>query len=147
MPLLSQEAKEICHYRYDSHQLLQMHHRKHPFWLYHSLVWLRLEDCKKLQSFVNEAQSITQTNLPPIDTVYTSCCSAKAASLIKETTHHRYKLFHLVLSEKKRLNLLMACTNRLIETIQCRRRPFDSSSLHRQQSQPGPIPEVPHVPC
>ena len=37
-PLLSQKIKEIWHVRYDSHQRLQMHHRKHSFWLFHSLV-------------------------------------------------------------------------------------------------------------
>jgi len=29
----------IWHVRYDSHQ---MHHRKHPFWMYLSLLWLLL---------------------------------------------------------------------------------------------------------
>jgi len=36
---------------------------------------------------MNEAQSITQTSLPSIDSVYTSYCLGKAASIIKDPTH------------------------------------------------------------
>ena len=102
MPLLSQKTKEIWHVSYDSHQLLQMHHRKHSFWLYHSLVWLLL--CprpQELKKVVNVAQSITQTSLPSIDSVHTSRCLGKAASMIKDPTHLGHSLFHLLLSGKK----------------------------------------------
>ena len=102
MPLLSHEAKEIRHARYDSHQLLQMHHRKHSFWLYHSLVWLLLSPIrKKLQKVVNVAQSNMQTSLPFTDSVYTSRCLGKAASIIKDPTHPGHSLFHLLPSGKR----------------------------------------------
>ena len=58
------------------------------------------QDCKKLQRVMNEAQSITQTSLPSIDTVYTSHCLGNAASIIKDPTHPRHTLFHLLLLEK-----------------------------------------------
>ena len=63
---LSQETKEIWHVSYDSHQLLQMHHRKHSFWLYHSLVWLLL--CPRTQGTTKspECSPIHHANQPPI---------------------------------------------------------------------------------
>ena len=45
------------------------------------------QDCKELQKVVNVAQSITQTSLPSIDSVYTSCCLGKAAGIIRDPTH------------------------------------------------------------
>ena len=33
----------------------------------------------------------------------------------------------------------------IIETLQCRKRPFGPSSLHRPQSHPGPTPITPHI--
>ena len=113
MPLLSQKTKEIWHVSYDSHQLLQMHHRKHSFWLYHSLVWLLLRPRpQKLQKVINVVQSITQTSLPSIDSVYTSHCLSKAASIIKDPTHPGHSLFHL-LPLGKRYKSLRSRTNRL----------------------------------
>ena len=55
------------------------------------------QDCKKLQKVVNVAQSITQTSLPSIDSVYTSHCLGKAASIIKDPGH---SLFHVFSSGK-----------------------------------------------
>ena len=52
------------------------------------------KDHKKLQRVVNEAQSITQTSLPSIDSVYASRCLGKAASVIKDPTHPGHTLFH-----------------------------------------------------
>ena len=42
------------------------------------------QDRKELQKVVNVAQSITQSSLPSIDSVYASCCLGKAASIIKD---------------------------------------------------------------
>ena len=77
-----------------------------------------VQEHKKLQSFVNVAQSITQTNLPPIDAVYTSRCLAKAASLIKDPMHPGEKLFRLVPSETKmeKSEDMYQLTHRIIET-------------------------------
>jgi len=47
-PTPLRRLRKFGHVRYDSHQPLQMHHRKHPFQMYHSLVWLLL--CPRLQS-------------------------------------------------------------------------------------------------
>ena len=118
MPLLSQEVKEIWHIRYNFHQLLQMHQRKHSFWLYHSLVWLlSAQDRKELQKVVNVAQSITQTSLPSIDSVYTSGCLDKAASIIKDPTHPGHSLFHL-LPSGKRYKSLRSRNNRTLVRCQ-----------------------------
>ena len=59
-------SKEIWHVSYNSHQLLQMHHRKHSFWLYHSLVWLLL--CPRPQGTTKsrECSPIHHANQPPI---------------------------------------------------------------------------------
>ena len=51
-----------------------------------------VQDCKKLQRVVNEAQSIMQTSLPSTDSVNTSRCLRKAASMIKDPTHPTF--FH-----------------------------------------------------
>ena len=59
------------------------------------------QDCKKLQKVMNVAHSITQTSLPSIDSVYTSRCLGKAASIIKEPTQPGHSLFRLLLSGKR----------------------------------------------
>ena len=41
------------------------------------------QDRKKLQRVVNEAQSVMQTSLPSIDSVYTPRCLGKAASILR----------------------------------------------------------------
>ena len=51
------------------------------------------QDHKELQKVVNVAQSITQTSLPSIDSVYTSRCLGKAASIIKDPTHPGHSRF------------------------------------------------------
>ena len=70
------------------------------------------QDHKELQKVVNEAQSITQTSLPSIDSVYTSCCLGKAASIIKDPRHPGHCLYHL-LPSGKRYKSLRSRTNRL----------------------------------
>ena len=70
------------------------------------------QDRKKLQRVVNEAQSIMQTSLPSIDSVYTSRCLDKAANIIKDPTHHGHSLFHL-LPSGKRYKSLRSRPNRL----------------------------------
>ena len=70
------------------------------------------QDRKKLQKVVNVAQSITQTSLPSIDSVYTSRCLGKAASIIKDPTHPGHSLFHL-LPSGKRYKSLRSRTNQL----------------------------------
>ena len=59
------------------------------------------QDRNKLQRVVNVAQSITQTRLLSIDSVYTSHCLGKAASIIKYPTHPGHSLFHLLPSGKR----------------------------------------------
>ena len=71
-----------------------------------------VQDRKELQKVVNVAQSITQTSLPSIDSVNTSRCLGKAASIIKDPMHPGNTLFHL-LPSGKRYKSLMSCTNRL----------------------------------
>eukprot|EP00061_Rhincodon_typus_P004167 g21891.t1 len=45
------------------------------------------QDRKKQQRVVNTAQSITQANLPPTDSTYTSRCLGKGANIIKDLSH------------------------------------------------------------
>ena len=71
-----------------------------------------VQDCKKLQKVVNEAESVTQTSLPSIDSVYTFRCLGKAASTIKDPMHPGHTLFHL-LPSGKRYKSLRSRTNRL----------------------------------
>jgi len=110
---LFQGPKEIQHVSYDSYTFLQMHQRKHSFWLYHS--WYdscSVRNRKKLQTVMNEAQSITQTSLPFFDSVYTSHCLENAASIIKDPTYGGHTLFHL-LPSGKRYKRLRSRTNQL----------------------------------
>ena len=58
------------------------------------------------------AQFITQTSLPSIDSVYSSHCLGKAASIIKDPMHPGNTLFHLLPSEK-RYESLKTYTNRV----------------------------------
>ena len=142
----------------------------YPLLLLLSGVWYgscSAQDRKKLQKVVNVAQSITQTSLPSIDPVYTSRCLGKAASIIKDFTHPGHSLFQL-LPPGKRYKSLRSRPNRFkngffpaairllngpltpslfhrIETLQCRKRPFGPSSLHRPQSHPGPTPISLHI--
>jgi len=74
-----------------THQILQMHHIEGILsgcitaW-YGSC---SVQNCNKLQKVVNEAQSITQTSLPPINTIYTSRCLGKAH---KDISQHQVKV-------------------------------------------------------
>ena len=70
------------------------------------------QDHKKLQKVMNVAQSITQASLSSIDSVYTSHCLDKAASIIKDYMHPRHCLFHLLPSGKM-YKSLRSCTIRL----------------------------------
>ena len=83
---------------------------------YHSVVWAPAQDHKELQKVMNVAQSITQTNLPFIDSVYTSFCLGKAASIIKDPMHPGHALFHL-LPSGKRYKSLKSRTNRLKNNV------------------------------
>ena len=76
------------------YQLLQMHHRKHSFCCI--TAWYgscSVQDSKKLQRVVNEAQSITQTSLPSIDSVYTSSLGKAPCTpdILSSTFFHREK--------------------------------------------------------
>ena len=71
-----------------------------------------VQDCNKLQKVMNVAQSISQTSLPSIDSVYTSRWLNKAASIIKDPTHPGHSLFHLLPSGEK-YKSLRSRTNRL----------------------------------
>eukprot|EP00061_Rhincodon_typus_P003820 g21049.t1 len=42
------------------------------------------QDCKKLQKVVCTAQTITEANLPSMDSIYMACCCKKAANIIKD---------------------------------------------------------------
>eukprot|EP00061_Rhincodon_typus_P009670 g33334.t1 len=42
------------------------------------------QDHKKLQKVVHTAQTITETNLQSMDSIYTTCCCGKVANIIKD---------------------------------------------------------------
>ena len=107
---LSQKTEEIWHVSYDSHQLLQVHQRKHSFWFPHSLVWLLL--CPRLEGTTKGARVAQSISLSSTDPGYTSRCLGKAASIIKDPTHPGHSLFRRLLSGK-RYKSLRSRTNRL----------------------------------
>eukprot|EP00061_Rhincodon_typus_P014867 g42214.t1 len=45
------------------------------------------QNCKKLQKAVNTAQTIIQANLPSMNSIYSSRCRGKAASIVKDPSH------------------------------------------------------------
>eukprot|EP00061_Rhincodon_typus_P009041 g32198.t1 len=45
------------------------------------------QDQKKLQKVVCTAQTITEANLPSMDSIYTAHCCGKAANIIKDPSH------------------------------------------------------------
>eukprot|EP00061_Rhincodon_typus_P013984 g40716.t1 len=45
------------------------------------------QHCKKLQKVVCTAQTITEANLPSMDSIYTSHCCGRAANIIKDPSH------------------------------------------------------------
>ncbi|XP_051884772.1 metallophosphoesterase MPPED2a isoform X2 [Pristis pectinata] len=63
------------------------------------------QDRKKLRRVVNTAQRITQTNLPSIDSVYTSRCLRQAANIIEDPSHPGHSLFSPLPSGRKSLCL------------------------------------------
>ncbi|XP_059823893.1 probable RNA-directed DNA polymerase from transposon BS isoform X4 [Hypanus sabinus] len=60
-----------------------------------------VQDRKKLQKIVNLAQHITQTNLPSLDSLYTTRCRSSAARIIKNKTHPAKTLFDPLPSERR----------------------------------------------
>eukprot|EP00061_Rhincodon_typus_P010580 g34971.t1 len=44
-------------------------------------------DLKKLQKVVCTAQTITEVNLPPMDSTYTGCCHGKVANITKDPSY------------------------------------------------------------
>eukprot|EP00061_Rhincodon_typus_P004563 g22883.t1 len=52
------------------------------------------QDRKKLQKVVCTAQTITEANLPSIDSFYMACCCRKAANAIKDPVMTSYNLSH-----------------------------------------------------
>ena len=73
-----------------------------------------VQDRKELQKVMNVAQSITQTSLPSIDSVYASCCLGKAASIIKNPTHPGHSLFHLLPLGKRYKSLYQLTQEQLL---------------------------------
>eukprot|EP00061_Rhincodon_typus_P010479 g34800.t1 len=45
------------------------------------------QDCKKLQKVVSTAQTITEANLPSMDSTYMARCHRKVANIIKDPSH------------------------------------------------------------
>ena len=66
---------------------------------------------KALQRVVKNAQKITQSSLPSIETIYTSRCRSTAASIMEDPTHPAHKLFD-PLPSGRRLRSIKATTER-----------------------------------
>eukprot|EP00061_Rhincodon_typus_P007754 g29760.t1 len=45
------------------------------------------QDCKKLRKMVCTAQTITEANLPSMDSIYMARCYRKAANIMKDASH------------------------------------------------------------
>eukprot|EP00061_Rhincodon_typus_P012348 g38026.t1 len=67
-------------------------------------------------SLVNTAQSITQTSLPSIDSIYISRYLMNAANVIKNPSHTSYTLFHPILTVRRYKSLK---TQKLLTTKCC----------------------------
>ena len=94
-PIPSQETEKICHGASDPQKVLQLHHREHPDWLHHCLVWQPLV-LKALQRVVRTAQYITWAKLPAIQDLYTRQHQRKALELVKDSSHPSHRLFSLL---------------------------------------------------
>ncbi|XP_048465042.1 uncharacterized protein LOC125485591 [Rhincodon typus] len=67
-------------------------------------------DCKKLQKVMCTAQTITEANLPSMDSIYLAHCRGKAANIIKDPSHPSNDLLQPFLSGR-RYRSLNACTS------------------------------------
>jgi hypothetical protein len=87
-PIPPQETEKIWHGSSDPQKVLQLHHREHPDWLHHCLVWQQLgPDHKALQRVVRTAQYFTGAKLPAIQDLYTRRCQRKALKIVKDSSH------------------------------------------------------------
>jgi len=59
--------------------------------------------------------------------------------------HCRVSMVTQSSSLSSKLNIRKNWRHEFHRILQCRRRPFGPSSLHRQESHPGPIPVTPHI--
>ena len=65
----------------------------------------RIQDRKQLQSVINTAQRITQTNLPSMDSLYYTRCLGRAACIAKDPTHPGSKLLAHLPSGRRLLSI------------------------------------------
>ncbi|XP_072431110.1 nuclear receptor-binding protein 2-like [Chiloscyllium punctatum] len=68
-------------------------------------------NCKKLEKVVCTAQTITEANLPSMDSIYTAHCRGKATNIVKDPSHPGNDLLHPLPSGRRYRNL-NTCTNR-----------------------------------
>eukprot|EP00061_Rhincodon_typus_P003472 g20179.t1 len=68
-------------------------------------------DSKKLQNVVCTAQTITEANLPSMDSIFMTCCHGKAANIIKDPSHPSNDLLQPLPSGRK-YRSLNTCTSR-----------------------------------
>ena len=90
-PIPPQETENIWHGSSDPQKVVQLHHREHPDWLHHCLVWqlLGLRPQGTTEGSVY-GQYITGAKFPAIQELYTRRCHRKASS------HPSHRLFSLL---------------------------------------------------
>ena len=74
--------------------LLLCHYTEYTDWSYICLVWnSSCRDQRALQRVVRSAERTMGTPLPPLQDLYTRCCSSRARRIIKDPHHPGNRLF------------------------------------------------------
>lgn len=71
---------------------------------YGILVWYSsrsVEDKKALLRVIRTTEKITNTHLPALNNIFTSCCLQKATTIIKDSSHCAHHLFELLPSGRQ----------------------------------------------
>ena len=90
-PIPPQETDKIWHGSSDPQKVIQLHHREHPDWLHHRLVWQLLG----LRPQVITGY-ITGAKLPAIQDFNTRRCQRKALKIVKDSSQPSHRRFSLL---------------------------------------------------
>lgn len=105
MTLLSQKAKEVWH----SYQFLQMHCRKHIFWMHST--WYGNCSAQDHRELWRQPSPAHKPASLPINSICTSHCLGKSANIIKNHLHPSHSLYS-ILPPGRRYKSLTAHTTR-----------------------------------
>ena len=109
-PIPPQETENIRHGSSEPQKFQQLHHREHPDWLHHCLVWQLLSfrpqgttegSISLVYHSINVQNNdiVTMNNynigakLLAIQNLYTRLCQRKALKIVKDSSHPSHRLF------------------------------------------------------